>query len=159
MKPEEIGASLSELEAARRALDEKIASLHTKIPVPTLNGRAMRADGFFYDVIDGKNQRVCEDCENPIPRYKDFPHGLTSPESDGDGSWNQGKKRHAFIEGKSAIEPLSKAVCLDCYLKAFARVYPTASLPEFSRTLIDGTEAYSPDEIPELVFIGDPKDR
>ncbi len=158
MELPEIINSISELEAQRRELDAKLAGLQSQVPVPTLNGRPLRADGFYYETINGVDQRICEKCEKPIPRYVDFPQGLTSPDSDGDGSWNRGKKRFVAVEGKSAIEPLRVAVCLDCYLSVFRKMYPLAKLPELSRTLLDGTEAYMPDEVPEVVFVGDPKD-
>jgi hypothetical protein len=81
-------------------------------------------------------QRVCEDCWEDIPRYKDFPYGLTSPESDGDAGGNFAKRRASSAEGLSAVEALRKSVCLKCYLKSFRRVYPEANLPKLSKELM-----------------------
>ena len=114
-------------------------------------------DGFFYTRIDNRMVRVCEDCWEPIPNYVDFPHGLTSPESDGDAGGNFAKKRTASVEGKNAVEPMRKAVCLDCYFYAFMRVYPDAALPELSG--LQRTESIAPPPEPEVeaVFVGEPK--
>lgn len=102
-------------------------------------------DGFFTRPIlrDGAthNVRVCEDCWQNIPRYVDFPFGLTSPESEGDVP----KQRPAVVETADpdrapALEHLLKAVCLPCYLAAFARVYPEAGRPDLSDAVVgDGT--------------------
>lgn len=152
MDPNQYKTLLRELEAKKAELSAEIAEIYkAQFPLPTLNGRQLRPDGFYYDRIDGIDLRVCEDCEKPIPRYRDFPQGLTSPESDsGSDDWNMPKKsRMAVVEGKECMEVLRKAVCLDCYLAAFQRVYPEAAVPDLSRILMDGTEAYKPDEIPE----------
>lgn len=122
-------------------------------------GVRLSGDGFFTTTIlrDGASMdvRVCEDCWQPMPRYLDFPMGLTSPESDA-------KVRRATVEGKAGIEHLRKAVCLPCYVEAFGRVYPTAPRPEFRdevfgdrasearvlrehATVIDGGTAGEPD--------------
>lgn len=90
-------------------------------------GITLSGDGHFYTAMvrDGEPSvvRVCEDCWQPIPRYIDFPVGLTSPESD--------KVRATHVEDKAALEHLSRAVCLPCYLAAFARAYPEAPPPPF----------------------------
>lgn len=101
------------------------------------------ADGFFYrtvsvpdSVTGGTNTvqtLVCEDCWQPIPRYLDFPKGLVSPESDGDGGGNFIKARLVAMETndpKMGREHLQKAVCLPCYTAAFQRVYPGAAAPK-----------------------------
>lgn len=113
------------------------------------------ADGFFTRTItrDGQthNVRVCEDCWRNIPRYVDFPAGLISPESDGGGGatpklrmdtvdTDSPKRRHAAAH-------LWKAVCLPCYAKAFARVYPGSQLQPLNDAVIgDGTPVELPRE-------------
>jgi hypothetical protein len=105
------------------------------------DGVTLGADGFFSRMIvrDGVSMpvRVCEDCWETIPRYIDFPLGLTSPESD----LGAGKFRQAVVDGKIAAEHLPKAVCLPCYLDAFARMYPGATLPDLRRDVLrDGQQ-------------------
>ena len=112
-------------------------------------------DGFFYK--DGR--RYCEDCWAPIPQYVDFPQGLTSPESDGDKGGNFAKRRKIdYHDKKDVWEPLRKAVCLDCYNLAFARVYPGAELPELSRMVRVTTEHAQPEPIAtsSIAYIPDP---
>lgn len=101
-------------------------------------------DGYFSRTIqrDGvtHNVRVCEDCWENIPRYVDFPAGLVSPESDGDGN-AMPKLRLATVETDSpersaAAEHLFKAVCLSCYFVAFQRVYPNAALPDLRADVV-----------------------
>jgi hypothetical protein len=125
-----------------------------------------RADGFFYhvesvpDPVTGGTNTVqtlvCEDCWQPMPRYIDFPKGLVSPESDGDGGGNFIKSRLVAMETnepKMGREHLQKAVCLPCYLAAFQRVYPGAKLP----TLRDEcTETVIPQAPPQEGRAGDP---
>lgn len=116
-----------------------------------------RADGFFYIKYNDVDVRVCEDCWKPIPRYVDFPQGLTSPESDGDQGGNFAKTRSTSVEGKEGKEAMRKAVCLPCYNKAFKRVHPNAPLPKLSGVLINGQESYAPDFVPPVQFVGEPK--
>ena len=95
-------------------------------------------DMFWYR-LDGDNmsaQRVCENCWQDIPRYRDFPSGLTSPDSDGDSGGNFAKTRKTTAEGLEAKEALRMAVCLPCYFEAFQRVYPGAELPDLSPVLM-----------------------
>jgi len=113
-------------------------------------------DGFFYARIENLMVRVCEDCWSPIPNYIDFPHGLTSPESDGDQGGNFAKKRKSAVEGKDAFEPLRKAVCLECYFTAFSRVYPGAALPDLS-PLQRNAPAPPVEPEREAAFVGEPK--
>lgn len=114
----------------------------------------MSGDGFYYTP---EGRPLCEDCWQPIPRYVDFPHGLTSPQSMGDSGGNFIKKRQSAIDGKSAIEPLRKAVCLSCYYQAFAIVYPGATPPELSNQVIPDTHAYTPESTVESEFVGSPR--
>lgn len=111
------------------------------------------ADGFFTRTIvrDGQTHdvRVCEDCWQTIPRYVDFPAGLISPESDGDGGavpkWRPGTVETDSPERAAGIEHLWKVVCLPCYLAAFARVYPEAICPPMSADVVgDGTPVAPP---------------
>lgn len=99
------------------------------VEIPPDRGRADVPAGVTYQPANGYYYRgslkVCEDCWQPIPRYLDFPEGLVSPESDS-------KHRLAMIEGKVGHEQQPKAVCLPCYLAAFARCYPDAPAPDFS---------------------------
>lgn len=89
--------------------------------------------------------RVCEDCWTYVPRYVDFPRGLVSPESDGDGSWNRAKTREVgILDGKIGLEHLQKVVCLPCYRAAFQRVYPGAELPDLRATLMGDHERLMP---------------
>lgn len=111
------------------------------------------AEGFFVrDVTrDGQLQavRVCEDCWQNIPRYVDFPYGLTSPES--------AKTRQVHIEGKRGVEHVRKAVCLPCYCAAFARTYPGAALPIFNEELVgDGTPVPAPPAPIDEMFVSEP---
>ena len=111
-------------------------------------------DGFYYDE---QGKRLCEDCWKPIPKYRDFPDGLVSPESDGDRGGNGAKTRKTAIEGKDATEALRKAVCLDCYQAAFQRFYPGAPLAEMSRVIRETTERLAPEPVQEAVYIGEPQ--
>ncbi len=113
------------------------------------------ADGFFSRTItrDGRahSVRVCEACWQNIPRYVDFPAGLISPESDGDGGAVP-KLRVETVETDSptrrqAAGHLWKAVCVPCYVDAFARVYPTAPLPVLNTSVVgDGQPVELPKE-------------
>lgn len=99
-------------------------------------------DGAYYLVVedlaaDGsktiRNVRVCEECWQVMPRYYDFPNGLVSPDTDGDANGNGAKFKIApYGENKEARYPLQRIVCLACYQKAFARVYPGAPLPDLN---------------------------
>lgn len=122
---------------------------------PPADARQM-PDGFFYKQVDDKQALVCEDCWRIMPRYVDFPQGLTSPESDGDPSGNYAKKRLTAVEGMQAVEPLRRAVCLDCYFEAFQRVYPDATLPELSPLAYqEVVSAYV--EAPPVAYVGEPR--
>lgn len=125
------------------------------------------ADGFFYrveslpdPVTGGTNTlqtMVCEDCWQPIPRYLDFPRGLVSPESDGDAGGNFIKHRMVAMDTnvpKMGMEHLPKAVCLPCYLLAFARVYPGAPLPELNEAC---TQVVTP-QAPAVLDVGQAPD-
>ena len=111
------------------------------------------ADGFFTRTItrDGvsHNVRVCEDCWQNIPRYVEFPAGLVSPESDGENG-TVPKMRPTTVDTDSplraaAAEHLRKAVCLPCYLAAFARVYPGANLPYLSDAVVGDGSPVTPE--------------
>lgn len=109
-------------------------------------------DGYFTRQIvrDGSthNVRVCEDCWENIPRYIDFPAGLVSPESD--SGFRVPKLRPGTVETDSperaaAAEHLWKAVCLPCYLAAFHRIYPDATLPDLRSDVVgDGSPVTEP---------------
>lgn len=110
-------------------------------------------DGLFTRTIqrDGvtHNVRVCEDCWSTIPRYADFPAGLISPESDGDGGtvpkWRPDTVETESPERAEGVRHLWKVVCLPCYLAAFQRVYPDATLPEMRSDIIgDGAPVEPP---------------
>jgi hypothetical protein len=105
---------------------------------------AIQADGYFTRIIvrDGVAHavRACEDCWQNIPRYVDFPDGLVSPESDGHGS-AKAKKQPTTVSTESPLrapaeQHMPRAVCLPCYLAAFARVYPDATTPTFSDAVV-----------------------
>jgi hypothetical protein len=85
-------------------------------------------NSFYYrDVMTStglQSRKVCEACWTLIPRYVDFPEGLVSPDDR--------KSRMTTVEGKVGRESQPEALCLPCYVEAFARVYPGAALPEFS---------------------------
>ena len=114
--------------------------------------RSILRDGEAYDV------RVCEDCWQTIPRYVDFPYGLTSPESDGAGGavpkWRPGRVDTEAPQRAAAIEHLLKAVCLPCYLAAFQRVYPEAAVPEFSDAVVGDGAPIAVPMTPEAEAIG-----
>lgn len=95
------------------------------------SGATLSADGFFYHA---SGRRLCEDCWQPIPRYVDFPLGLTSPESHKPRALSLGVSETGGELG--GMEQLPKAVCLPCYLLAFMRVYPEAELPVFCSDVI-----------------------
>lgn len=110
------------------------------------------ADGFFSRTIqrDGRthNVRVCEDCWQNIPRYLEFPAGLVSPESDGDAGAVP-KLRMDTVDTDSpkrrqAAAHLWKAVCVPCYLAAFARVYPGAGLPTLNQAVVGDGRPVTP---------------
>jgi hypothetical protein len=98
-------------------------------------------DGFYYRRDGETTARVCEDCWKPIPKYIDFPQGLTSPESDGDSNGNFAKRQRTSIAVEAGYrevwEPLRKCVCLPCYNAAFQRVYPGARLPDLSGRVVE----------------------
>lgn len=102
--------------------------------------------------------RVCEDCWAMIPHYVDFPLGLTSPESDGDAGGNGAKTRLMSIggSGKMGMAHLQKIVCLDCYVKAFRRVYVDAPLPALRPDVVGQILAYEPD-IDPIEYVDEPK--
>lgn len=104
-----------------------------------------QADGFYYQ--DGI--RVCEDCWQPIPRYVDFPQGLTSPES--------AKYRATSVEGKEGIEALRKAVCLPCYHAAFQRAYPGAISTPLSDLVYPPAVRLPIEPEPPLISIAEPR--
>lgn len=113
-------------------------------------------DGFFTRTIqrDGvsHNVRVCEDCWGNIPRYVEFPAGLTSPESDGAGDVVP-KLRPSTVDTDSpdrsaAVEHLRKAVCVPCYERAFVRVYRIAPEPLSEAVIGDGTPVEVPASLP-----------
>lgn len=114
-------------------------------------------DGFYYRATATGSARVCEDCWNSIPRYVDFPQGLTSPESDGDTGGNFAKWRPMSIEGKEGREALRKAVCLPCYFEAFKRVYPGAELPELRPDVMAVQQTYTPEPEAPLVSVSEPQ--
>lgn len=125
-----------------------------------------QADGFFYQ-SERKEQpdgtvvmewvRVCEDCWQPIPRYVDFPQGLTSPESDGDAGGNFAKRRITAVEGKEGAEALRKVVCLPCYHAAFARVYPGAVSTELSDLVYPSAVRIRIEPEPPLISVPEPR--
>jgi hypothetical protein len=114
----------------------------------------MSGDGFYY-TADGR--KLCEECWHVIPRYVDFPQGLTSPESEIDASGSYAKKRMTSIEGKPAVEPLRKAVCLACYFKLFEATNPGVELPELSNMVLPDAHAYTPEPTIESPFVPEPK--
>lgn len=114
------------------------------------------ADGFYYR----EGQRLCEDCWQPIPRYVHFPLGLVSPDSDGDAGGNFIKSRPSAVEGKEGLEHLRKAVCLPCYVRAFARWYPGAELPDLDPTVLEQRVPIPVSELQPIapdVSIGEPR--
>lgn len=117
--------------------------------------RYNQGDSYYYRVEDGKSQRVCEDCFEIIPRYRDFPQGLTSPESDGDPFGNGAKYKTvldgATDYGQPRVSRMAcpKAVCLPCYYRAFRRMYPDAEMQILSGELMPTTEKY-----PEMPVAG-----
>lgn len=113
---------------------------HVKPPADVTVG----GDGYFTRTItrDGQshNVRVCEDCWQNIPRYVDFPAGLASPEGAMEHS-DVPKVRAANVatdnpRRSGGLEHLLKAVCLPCFMAAFARVYPNGPMPTFSDKVV-----------------------
>ena len=78
-------------------------------------------------------RRVCEACWQTIPLYVDHPGGLVSPDSDLELPTR--KTRPQMIDGVLATAVFPKAVCVACYLAAFARVYPDWPVPTVSTDL------------------------
>ena len=123
---------------------------HVGPPADVIQG----ADGFFSRTIqrDGRshNVRVCEGCWQNIPRYIEFPAGLISPESDGMGDTVPKLRLDTVAtdnpKRSQAAAHLWKAVCLRCYLEAFARVWPGVPAPPLNPAVVgDG----SPIELPK----------
>ena len=108
--------------------------------------RRSPSDSYYYREIltttGLASIRVCEDCWIPIPRYRDFPGGLISPESDGDREQHGAKTHGLYIEGKPCRGVSPKAVCVSCYQAAFARMYPEAELAPLSEDLLSTNEKY-----------------
>lgn len=106
-------------------------------------------DGLFSMIVYGKRVRVCEDCWQPIPPYRDFPQGLTSPESDG-ANGRVPKRKITQTETldpsrRLAAQAIRKAVCFECYVEAFRRTYPMAGLPPLLPVLQPTQVAAEPD--------------
>jgi hypothetical protein len=125
--------------------DRYLASLSGKPPDVTCG-----TDGLFSRLVEGRSLRVCEDCWQTIPPYRDFPQGLISPESDGAGGAVP-KLQVTTTDTTSPDRALAalhvrKVVCLPCYYHAFQRVYPGAVLPYLSESLIDLVPTATPDE-------------
>jgi hypothetical protein len=89
--------------------------------------KVIEADGQprTFVLVDGSWKKACEDCFKPLPAYLELNmaegQGFVSPESD--------KMRAVFLEGIPAIQALERAVCKECYRKAFKRLFPDASCP------------------------------
>jgi hypothetical protein len=67
---------------------------------------------------------VCEDCWEPVPKYKDAPNGYVSPESNA-------KLRPGTVEGYYAVAAPEKIVCFHCLKAAVARTHVAGTeLPE-----------------------------
>jgi len=129
-------------------------------------------DGRFYrthqkEMPDGSINMtqafVCEDCWKEIPKYLDFPRGLTSPESDGDAGGNYQKHRKVWIQGANgmleATEALQKTVCRECYIEAFKRTYPGKRLPVLSPEVYQvKDEAKIEQPVTEMEFVPAPKE-
>lgn len=156
-------------EAIRAALAD--ATTEPSIPLVTPPEKpidvSVGVDGVYFRTVattdrDGNitqvQVRVCEDCWQPIPQYVDFPRGLVSPESDGDEHGNGIKQRYTAVGPKMGWEHVSKVVCLNCYLAAFARVYPTAPLPTLRADYIETVEPYEEDTS-VVEFIDEPKEQ
>lgn len=112
-----------------------------------------QANGGAYRLIDTFYAPVCEACWQVIPHYADFPGGLVSPESDGDGSGNGPIKSQVVNigeSGKRGVMIVAKNLCLPCYLAAFSRVYPDAPLPALS----DAVRAQPRTPAPEPIDAG-----
>lgn len=84
-----------------------------------------KIDGKLYKFVDGQQVLLCADCEKDMPIYRDAPSGYVSPESS--------EVRLTSIMGLPGVEALEKPVCVECYLKAFQRVYPGEKLPKLSK--------------------------
>lgn len=112
-------------------------------PIPS--GIVAQADGLFSRLVDGMSRRVCESCWQIVPPYRDYPHGLTSPESDGAGGAVPKLKVVAMEtydqQRSAAAMHIRKVVCVPCYRDAFRRVYPEADLPDLTEILISGVVA------------------
>lgn len=112
-------------------------------PIPS--GIVVQADGLFSRLVDGVSRRVCEGCWAIIPPYRDYPFGLTSPESDGAGGTVPKLKVNAVDtenrQRAAAAIHIRKAVCVPCYAAAFARVYPDAPAPDLNEILQPGVVA------------------
>lgn len=138
-------------------LDWATSIVHPDDVTPTV-------DGYFTRHIlrDGQPVavRVCEGCWQVIPRYVDFPLGLTSPESDGDAQGNGAKVRRIVMETndpQGGVEHLRIALCVPCYLAAFQRVYPGAKLPDLSVDVVgDGAPIEAPPPPADETFVPDP---
>jgi len=95
------------------------------------------ADGFWYrhflmpSGVQGA-QRVCEDCWQNMPPYLNAKLGFVSPESEGKYTSVSIVGEHCNHKG---VMPMQKAICRECYLAAYHRVYPNAPLPDMSGEL------------------------
>jgi hypothetical protein len=79
---------------------------------------------------------ACADCGvDPIPACISVPVGFVRPTGarHNGQKQNQDEKRQLDFNqsepGKTDVIAVEAAVCRDCYLKEFARVYPGAELP------------------------------
>jgi cation diffusion facilitator CzcD-associated flavoprotein CzcO len=77
----------------------------------------------------------CSDCNQPIPKYAGVPAGFVKPtpaRSNREKQTREEKQQLDFSQsepGKTDVIAIEAAVCKECYLKEFARVYPGAQLP------------------------------
>jgi hypothetical protein len=87
---------------------------------------------------------ACEDCGvDPMPRYDGVVAGFVRPtpaRSNGQRQNSDEKRQLDFNQsepGKTDVVGVEAAVCRECYLKEFARVYPGAELPRLP-ALVEG---------------------
>ncbi len=79
-------------------------------------------------------EKHCADCKIPIPNFD----GSTSIDHRYRNMGGNGFKSHTAdhnhlrsVKGSTGIMPVQRELCVECYLKDYAKAYPDAELPRY----------------------------
>lgn len=65
--------------------------------------------------------RVCDECSESIPAYENMTDGYQAQSID--------HNHMKMIGGMTGVMVVKKTLCLECYRKDFAAIYPNEELP------------------------------